>query len=63
MIDIILFMGFWYLFLDTVSNPLPAKRVVNVSQTCHKRVETCRKRVFTKRRPFLPHEVMRRIRD
>jgi len=63
MIDIILFMGFWYLFLDVAVNPPPRKRVENVSKTCPKRVKTCRKRVLAQRRPFLPHEVMRSIRE
>ncbi len=63
MIDIILFVGFWYLFIDVAVNRPAPKRVENVYKTCSKRVKACRKRVLVKRRPFLPHEVMRRIRD
>ena len=63
MFDIIIFVGFWHMFLYTATTPPPAKRVVNVYKTCSKRVKACSKRVLSKRRPFLPHETKRGIRD
>ena len=63
MIDIILFVGFFYLFIDTATSPPPKKRVVRVYKPCVSVRDKCNKRVLVKRRPFLPHEVMRGIRD
>ena len=63
MIDIILFVGFFHLFIGMATSPHPPKRVVKVYQPCINVRETCSKRVLVKRRPFLPHEVRRRIRD
>ena len=63
MIDIILLTGFFYLFIDTATSPPPTKRVLRVYKPCVSVRDRCSKRVLAKRRPFLPHEVMRRIRD
>lgn len=61
MIDIIIFILFSTGFVRLVTVPSEHKRVVNVSKACDKRAKTCRKRVLAKRRPFLPHEVRRRL--
>ncbi len=63
MIDIILYVGFVHMFLSIATSPTPPKRVVKVYQPCISVRDTCSKRVLVKRRPFLPHEVRRRIRD
>lgn len=63
MIDIILFVGFFHLFIDMATSPDPPKRVVRVYKPCVSVRDRCNKRVLVKRRPFLPHEVMRRIRE
>jgi hypothetical protein len=61
MIDIIIFILFTNSFIRMATVPVEPKRVVNVSKACDKRAKTCRKRVLAKRRPFLPHEVKRRL--
>ena len=61
MIDIIVFVLFFNGFIRMATIPVEPKRVVNVYKTCSKRVKACSKRVLAKRRPFLPHEVKRRL--
>ncbi len=61
MIDIIVFVLFFNGFIRMATIPVEPKRVVNVYKACNKRVKACNKRVLAKRRPFLPHEVKRRL--
>ena len=61
MIDIIIFVLFANGFIRMATVPVEPKRVVKASKACNKRAIACRKRVLAKRRPFLPHEVKRRL--